>query len=82
MTMENRGLISAGGLEDYLVKLVKKRDQCLGEYTVKQTGLAEALTHDDFQEKMNEVRQLGEKLIDLNERIDDTRRVMGDYERR
>jgi hypothetical protein len=76
MTMENRFLIPAGGLENYLTKLVNRRDQCLGEYTLKQQALADVASHEEFRTKMEEVRQLGVELTDLNERIDDTREEM------
>lgn len=85
--VENRGLVAAGGMEDFLATLIKRRGQVHEERTraqqkgeavlllAKEQGREKLETEEDteFRKYMDEMRNLGAEIVNLDERIEEIR---------
>lgn len=86
-TVENRGLVAAGGMEDFLATLIKRRGQVHEERArAQQRGEAVLLLareqgreklepeeDGEFRKYMDEMRTLGAEIVGLDERIEEIR---------
>lgn len=85
--IENRGLVAAGGMEDFLATLIKRRGTIHEERArAQQKGEAvlllareqgreklETTEDDEFRKYMEEMRTLGAEIVGLDERIEEIR---------
>jgi HK97 family phage major capsid protein len=86
-SVENRGLVAAGGMEDFLATLIKRRGQVHEERArAQQKGEAVLLLareqgreklepeeDGEFRKYMDEMRTLGAEIVGLDERIEEIR---------
>lgn len=86
-SVENRGLVAAGGMEDFLATLIKRRGQIHEERArAQQKGEAVLLLareqgreklqpeeDNEFRKYMDEMRNLGAEIVGLDERIEEIR---------
>lgn len=86
-TLENRGLVPAGGMEDFLATLIKRRGQVHEERArAQQKGEAVLLLareqgreklepeeDDEFRKYMESMKTLGAEITNLDERIEEIR---------
>jgi HK97 family phage major capsid protein len=86
-SVENRGLVAAGGMEDFLATLIKRRGSVHEERArAQQKGEAVLLLareqgrekleleeDNEFRKYMSEMKELGAELVGLDERIEEVR---------